>query len=221
VPSGPDDPSDLVRESWLDAVTELGGDRATAQTGADDLVARYGETHRRYHTLTHVAAVIRDAALLAGELELSRSELARLTLAAAAHDVVYDARPGDDERASAAWAGTALATAGVTVADVERVEQLVLLTLTHETAATDLAGIALLDADLAVLGGTPEAYAVYCSAVRAEYAAVPDDLWRSGRSEVLSALAGRERLYVSEPAHRRWDAAARRNLRGELASLLE
>jgi predicted metal-dependent HD superfamily phosphohydrolase len=211
--------ADRVRESWLDAITALGGDRTAALAGADDLVARYGEPHRRYHTLVHVGAVVRDAAWLAGQLGLDPSAQAQLTLAAAAHDVVYDARPGTDEQASAAWAGAALAVAGVSPRDNERVQQLVLMTLTHETTADDDAGIALLDADLAILGTAPEVYATYAAAVREEYAAVPDDLWRSGRGDVLSGLAGRARLYLSEPAHHRWDAAARRNLRDELASL--
>jgi predicted metal-dependent HD superfamily phosphohydrolase len=65
------------------------------------MAARYAESHRRYHDSAHVRAVVRDAAVLAAGLRLPADERAVLTIAAGAHDVVYDGHPGDDERRSA------------------------------------------------------------------------------------------------------------------------
>ena len=56
---------------------------------------------------------MQDAAVLAEEVRLPAEERAVLTIAAGAHDVVYDGHPGDDERRSASWARRWLARAGV------------------------------------------------------------------------------------------------------------
>lgn len=197
---------------WRTSVEVLGGTPAPT-----DLVTRYREPHRRYHDLHHVTQVVRDARLLAGDR--SGRDLALVTLAALAHDVVYDGRPGEDERRSAAWARERLAAAGVPAADVDRVEGLVLATLTHEVPDGDGLAAVLLDADLAVLGGGPDAYERYRTAVRAEYAHVDDDAWRVGRAAVLRSLLDRDPLYRTGAARARWAAAARRNLAGELAAL--
>jgi predicted metal-dependent HD superfamily phosphohydrolase len=192
---------------WRYAVTALGG-RSDAWPR---LEARYREPHRRYHTLDHAAAVARDSAWLAGGL--GEVERAIVAVAAWTHDVVYDAKPGDDERASAAWAREALD--GVAEAHIERVEGLVLATIKHDAPPDDLLATALLDADLAILGAPKELYAVYARGVREEYAKYPDEVWREGRIAVLEGMLSRT-LYRSEAARTRWASAATANLSAEL-----
>ncbi|MET9001987.1 HD domain-containing protein [Amycolatopsis sp. NPDC004169] len=192
---------------WPDAVAALGG-RSDAWP---QLQARYAEPHRRYHTLTHAAAVARDSAWLAADL--GETDRAIVAVAAWTHDVVYDAKPGEDERASAAWAREALA--GVAEAHVERVEGLILATIGHDAPADDRLATALLDADLAILGAPEEQYAAYARGVREEYAKYPDDVWREGRIEVLERMLARE-LYRSGTARTRWASAAAKNLAAEL-----
>jgi predicted metal-dependent HD superfamily phosphohydrolase len=197
--------------AWRAAVSALGGRPVDT-----DIVARYGEPHRRYHNLTHVRAVVRDAVTL---VPLSSPEKAELILAACAHDVVYDAVPGTDEQRSADWARSWLAQSNLTsVAD--RVSDLVLATIKHAADPDDAVACALLDADLAILGSTPQDYDTYAAAVRQEYSAVDDNAWRTGRSRVLSALLDRDRLYLTAAGHDRWEAPARHNLSRELATLL-
>jgi predicted metal-dependent HD superfamily phosphohydrolase len=55
--------------------------------------------------------------------------------------------------------------------------------------------------------------------VRAEYAEVPDDLFRTGRAAVLRQLLGLPRLFATPEGRRRWESRARSNLAAELASL--
>lgn len=191
---------------WHDAVRVLGGDH-----GPGDLVERYAEPHRRYHDAGHALAVARDATALAADR--TAEERAVLVLAALAHDVVHDGRPGEDERRSAEWARRRLA--GLPQAD--RVADLVLATTDH-TSDDDLTRL-LLDADLAVLGAEPAAYERYRRAVRAEYAHVDDDAWRAGRGALLRSLLDRDPLYATPAARARWEARARRNLAAELSSL--
>jgi predicted metal-dependent HD superfamily phosphohydrolase len=208
-----------VEQVWVRAVRELGGAAEPATGAAADLVRRYQEAHRRYHTLAHVEAVLRDCAWLAGELELTAVDRAVADLAACAHDVVYGAEPGTDERASAAWASEQLSACGLPPEAVERVRGIVLATITHTTDAADPAGGAVLDADLAILAAPPDHYARYVAGVRQEYSAVPDDGWRSGRAAVLRNLLARPVLFATGPARRRWEVPARRNVARELAGL--
>lgn len=202
---------------WVAAVTQLGGAAEAAVAAAADLERRYREPHRRYHTLTHVQAVVGDATRLADEVGLSATDRAVVQLAACAHDVVYAGEPGTDERASAAWSREQLAACQVAERVRERVAGIVLATITH--AADDPVANVLLDADLAILASDPTEYARYVADVRAEYSAVPDADWDAGRAAVLQRLLDRPALFATEPARRRWDAAARRNIAAELAAL--
>jgi predicted metal-dependent HD superfamily phosphohydrolase len=208
-----------VGEAWVAGVVQVGGDAATALSGANDLAERYAEPHRRYHRTSHVEAVLADANLLAPAEGLDENERALLDLAVCAHDVVYDARPGDDERASAAWARKRLLAAGVNEEAVKRVEELVLTTLDHEFDAGDRVAAVLSDADLSILAADPDAYVGYVVAVRKEFEAVPDDLWAVGRRHVLDQLLAKGRLFVTDEGWARWEARARDNIRRELAAL--
>ena len=205
--------------AWVAAVVALGGDRSTAQSSAAELERRYAEPHRRYHTNTHIRAVLADCSWLAAELALGPRERAVLDLAACAHDVVYDANPGDDERASAEWATTALTDAEGDGDDVRRVTELILATLTHDAGENDTTAAVLLDADLAILAADPAIYDEYVVGVRAEYAAIPDDLWAAGRGHVLRSFVARPRLFITAPANEKWEDRARANLRRELEAL--
>lgn len=208
-----------AREAWLQAHVTLGGDLEVGARAAVELLAQYGQPHRRYHSAEHLEAVVRDSAEIGADLGLSAHDLALVALAACAHDVVYDASPGHDERHSADWAVSWLEAAGLAGSDVLRVEELVLTTLGHDAPAEDLAASALLDADLATLGAPDAAYDEYSENVRTEYAAVSDQDWAAGRSKVLARLLSRDPLYRTALGRSRWEAAAKRNLARELGVL--
>ncbi|MEJ2854977.1 MULTISPECIES: HD domain-containing protein [unclassified Saccharothrix] len=200
----------MLEALWDKAVQVLGGRPGTA----GDLAAKYAEPHRAYHNADHVLAVAKDVVELAAHR--TEEDRAVLTLAALAHDVVYDGRPGEDERNSANWVRERLGEAGV---DPGPVVALVLATIDH-TAPDELTAL-LMDADLAILGADPAAYERYRRAVRAEYSHVPDDAWRTGRGQVLESLHARDPLYLTPQARARWEARAKANLAAELAGLSE
>ena len=181
-----------------------------------ELLDRWAEAHREYHTPTHLLAVLEALDLL---LEPSDDSLRGVVLLAGwFHDAVYEGRAGADERASAALAVQRLG--GIIPDDAVRdVERLVLLTATHDPAPEDRAGHLLCDADLAVLAGTPAEYARYAAAIRAEYRDVPRDAFTDGRRAVLHRLLTLEPLYRTPRAQAEWTGRARANLAHELASL--
>ncbi|SDY31227.1 Predicted metal-dependent phosphohydrolase, HD superfamily [Amycolatopsis xylanica] len=203
-----------VRSRWIEAVERLGGSVEVAEKAARDLENRYNEPHRRYHDLAHAHSVARHADRLARAL--STEDRALITLAACAHDVIYDAKPGDDERRSAEWARDWLTRAGLVARHVARVEELILTTLSHDAPAEDQGATALLDADLATLGASEDVYDQYARDVREEFKHVDDQAWTVGRAAVLEKLLAKDPLFRSPAARAEWDAAARANLTREL-----
>ncbi|TFV63365.1 metal-dependent phosphohydrolase [Geodermatophilus sp. DF01-2] len=197
-------------EAW----TRLAGDSPTSRTEWAAVVAAWGEPHRRYHDLAHLAAVLG----LVGELAGAATDPDAVRLAAWYHDVVYDPRRVDNERVSAERARAGLR--GLVPPDrVEEVSRLVLLTAGHDPGPDDANGAVLCDADLAVLAGPPEAYAGYASAVREEYGHLSDAEFTAGRTAVLDHLLALPALYRLPAVAARWTPRARANLAAELSLL--
>jgi predicted metal-dependent HD superfamily phosphohydrolase len=179
---------------------------------------RWSEPQRAYHTLDHLHEVLAtiDALQEAGE-PLDDPEAVRL--AAWYHDAVYDPRSQHNEAASADLARAELPALGLAPARVERVAQLVLITRDHRPPPGDTDAAVLCDADLAVLARPPEDYRAYATAVRREYAFVPEDAWRRGRAAVLRGLLAKDPLYATATQRSRGEDRARRNLQAELDDL--
>ncbi|MFB9838486.1 HD domain-containing protein, partial [Actinoallomurus acaciae] len=125
------------------------------ETLGADLLRRYAEPHRRYHTTEHLADVLDHVDELAGEA----ADADAVRLAAWFHDAVYDPTRGDNEERSAVLAERMLADTDLPAATVAEVARLVRLTATHDPAEGDRDGAVLCDADLAVLAAPPDRYA--------------------------------------------------------------
>ncbi len=178
---------------------------AAVQAVAAELIARWSEPHRSYHNPAHLGAVLD---------EVSDDPIA--ALAAWGHDAIYDPRSHANEERSAQLLASLLSRCGLPCDVVSEAYRLVLLTAGHATEDDDPRGQLLADADLAILASPWEQYSSYVDAVRAEYAHVPQDLWRTGRGAVLANLLELPRLFRVHP-HR--EEAARANLARELAML--
>jgi predicted metal-dependent HD superfamily phosphohydrolase len=180
----------------------------------DRLLAAWGEPHRRYHDLGHLAFVVEGVERLGTDLTPAALRVARL--AAWWHDAVY--RPGpDDERESADWARRTIGVGWDDPVLADEVAAAVLVTAGHDPFTP--AQAVLVDADLAVLAGDAAAYERYRSAVRAEYAHVDDAAWREGRSRVLDALLSKDRLFHTPTMRDDAEERARENLGRELSGL--
>ncbi|MFR9796127.1 hypothetical protein ACL02U_09525 [Streptomyces sp. MS06] len=183
---------------------------------AENLLARWAEPQRRYHTLTHLTAVLDH---IDGPLAGYAAEPDVVRLAAWFHDAVYLPDRSENEDRSARLAERALPEAGVGGARTAEVARLVRLTVGHDPADDDRDGQVLCDADLAILAAPPAAYAHYTAEVREEYHFVPSDAFRAGRAEVLRRLLALPRLFRTPYGQREWEATARYNLTAELEML--
>jgi predicted metal-dependent HD superfamily phosphohydrolase len=208
---------DDLRERWRAALVTARGGAAEPDPVpyADNLLARWAEPQRRYHTTDHLAAVLDRIDLLEPHAE----DPAVVRLAAWFHDAVYRPDHSENEERSAALAERALPEAGLAPGPTAEVARLVRLTADHDPQPGDANGEVLCDADLAVLATPPRIYAAYAAAVREEYGFVPDDAFRAGRADVLRALLALPALFRTPHGASHWEDLARRNLTAELELL--
>ncbi len=194
--------------------------RSLASLGADvdpdalyaRLASAYGEPHRHYHTLAHVADTL-------GWLDWSYSLAERpheIALALWFHDVVYDPARADNEAESAGVAREELTRAGVASEAVERIAALIMATRDHDAQRGDAA--LLVDIDLSILGASEEAFAEFERQVREEYRAYDDRAYALGRARVLRKLASREPLFHTPFLAEELAQRAQRNLARAIAS---
>lgn len=206
----PDDRWDAA----LDAVGAYRGDRLAV---FNDLVVRHADPGRHYHDFDHASGVV-DVVL---GLHSTGDDWAIAVLAGWFHDAVYDVKapPGANEGASAVVAHDALASLGATLTATAEVCRVICLTATHTPNPTDRSGAVLCDADLSVLGAAQPRYDEYVAGVRAEYAHVSDDDWRTGRGAVLRSFLDRPAIFHTDAGRARWESQARTNISEELAAL--
>jgi predicted metal-dependent HD superfamily phosphohydrolase len=180
---------------------------------ARELTAAYGEPQRAYHTVAHLAEVLRWYDTVADEIGWERP--AEVYVAILFHDAIYVPGARDNEAKSAAWARRS----GLPV-DVDRVAALIELTGNHgglDPATVDRDAALFLDCDMAILGAAPDAFDAYDTAIAREYSSLPADAYRAGRRAFLTRLTATPRIFLSEHFHARLDAAARANITRALA----
>ncbi|MGW3090176.1 HD domain-containing protein [Streptomyces sp. NPDC001108] len=208
---------DSLRERWRTALVGARGGAPGPDPApyADNLLARWAEPQRKYHTTAHLVAVLGHIDTLVPYA----ADVDAVRLAAWFHDAVYRPDRSENEERSAALAERALPEAGVPDGVTAEVARLVRLTVTHDPADGDANGEVLCDSDLAVLAAGPEEYAAYAARVREEYGFVPDEAFREGRAAVLRQLLGLPRLFRTPYGAEHWEPRARRNLLTELELL--
>ena len=199
---------------WHALTAPLLRDAARREAELQRLAAAYAAPERHYHTLGHL------------ENLLDRVEAHPLhdpvvvKLAVWYHDAVYNALRSDNETESAEWALAFLQETSLPPARCARVAHLIYRTQDHtQPQPPDDADLLLfLDADLSILGAPEVAYWNYARQVRREYQAVPEELYRAGRSKVLTKLLAAPVLFHTPALREELDVPARRNLQAELAA---
>lgn len=166
---------------------------------------------RYYHNVAHVCEVLQTL-----------KELNRLTPATRAaawfHDAIYLPGAADNEAKSAELLEKALKR-HLDEGHLANARQMILATARHdreENSSPELQ--AFLDADLAILASAPAEYLFYSMAIRKEFSAFADDVYRTGRKRILESFLARERIF-SALAPALWERKARENLTRELEFL--
>lgn len=182
----------------------------------DELIARYGEPHRRYHAMAHIEDCLTQ---ISASADLTADQRDLLETAIWFHDAIYDPTRNDNEAASADLARERLSADGADPAFVAEVERLILLTAGHSVSDGDTLGARLVSIDLSILGAEPDRYAAYARAIREEYAHVPEPLYRAGRAAIMGRFLESPALFADPVWAERYEAQARANIAREIAEL--
>lgn len=182
----------------------------------DDLLARYSETSRAYHTAQHLEECFEqfDRAI---HLATHPGEV---QVALWFHDAIYDTRSPRNEERSADLASGILEATGASPRVRRRVRELVLATR-HDVEPQSPDARLTVDVDLSILGAAPARFDEYEGQVRREYSWVPDPAFREARAGILRELLARPSLYATEFFRERLESQARSNLARSLDRLGE
>ena len=179
-----------------------------------ELIARYSEPHRRYHTVRHLDECFEKL----DEIRSLARHPAEIELALWFHDAIYDVKRHDNEEKSADWARASATAAGVAADACERVYSLILSTR-HQAAANGVDAEKLVDIDLSILGAVLVRFDEYERQVREEYSWVPDFLFRRERKAILKEFLARPRIFSTTHFRDRYEQQARSNIERSLERL--
>lgn len=201
--------------SYWELTEQLLG-QSLPQSIAENLIIRYAEQHRAYHTLQHLQECF-------SQFELAKDQCDHpdeVALALWFHDAIYDTRAQDNEEKSAELAVEVLVAHKLMPIKIERIRKLILATK-HQAVAEGKDTAILLDIDISVLGADAARYSQYETQIREEYCWVPAPLYKQGRRKVLQQFLAHPSIYASEFFRTKYEEQAKINLLRTLTALAE
>ena len=199
-------------DRWKATWQELEVPMTPALLGAfQELIARYCEPHRKYHTVRHLDECFSKL----GEIRPLAQRPAEVEVALWFHDAVYEPRTHENEARSAELAAATVRSAGKPAECAHRVCELILATR-HAALPRDDDAKVLVDVDLSILGETPTRFDEYERQVREEYSWVPEFLFRKKRRTILKEFLARAAIFNTTPFRERYESQARANIERSL-----
>lgn len=201
-------------ERFVRLVVDAGGKQAAAEALWPQLETHYGEPHRAYHNLDHLAQCFAEW----DELRPKLHDPLSVAYAIFFHDVIYAPLSAKNEARSAAMAAAMAPMLGLPPALAAKAERFILATKSH-TGLTDGDGLTFLDIDLSILGQPPEAFARYQQAIRREYKVLPEWFYNRKRKAFLKSMVERPRIFSTDALHAKYEATAKSNLAEALRAM--
>lgn len=187
---------------------------SVADTLWQEIVKKYTQASRHYHTLLHLDAILNELLPLEKEIE----DWSSMIFAIAYHDIIYNVLKKDNEEKSADLAFKRLIELNIEESRATRCSQLILATKNH-SMSTDPDFNYFTDADLSILGKESNVYKNYCQQIRKEYKYYPDILYKPGRQKVLLQFLGMKHIYKTSHFQALYEEKARKNMEEELVLL--
>lgn len=199
-------------DQWLHCWAELGVPAsARLEQLFTDLLSRYAEPHRFYHTRRHLAECFEKWADLREQAERP----AEVELAIWFHDAIYDTHSNSNEERSAELARDIALAQNMDPISASRIYDLIMNTR-HTRAPVEGDARLIVDTDLAILGAGTERFMEYEQQIRQEYAWVPEEVFRVRRANVLREFLERKHIYSTELFRSRYEQKARENIQRSL-----
>ena len=203
----------LLEYQWNQLFGSL-GEELLISKAFNELVCRYSEDHRHYHTLAHIEACFKKL----DEVSDSIDDIFSLKAAIWFHDVIYDPSRNDNEEMSAQYAQSFLNSLKLNQDKISKVVELINLTKHNKTPITDDEKY-LLDIDVSILGSDDDLYSCYEKSIRQEYKQIPDENYREGRINVLQSFLDSQHIYYTEYFRQRYEQQARKNIVNAIMTL--
>jgi len=179
------------------------------------LNGQYSETHRAYHTWDHIYECFKEFDEVVNLFDYPISA----ELAIFFHDAVYNpnSQTSTNEQNSANLLRDFCRHIGLTndwAADY-------VICTDHDPKRTEFSHDSLLicSIDLAILGADEMKYVLYAHGIRQEYKDVPLEVYRAKRAEILEGFLKRDRIFLTEHFHAKYEQQARDNLAWEIKVL--
>jgi predicted metal-dependent HD superfamily phosphohydrolase len=198
---------------WRALAAAYTNEEAAVDAAFKSLSDLYSAEGRFYHNLSHVESLL----ALARELKKTVVDYDSVQFSIWFHDAVYDTRRTDNEERSADLAEESLTKLRVPAKTISAVREMILATKQHGDAPGPPDLPIFLDLDLSILGAPDAVYTRYAAAIRKEYSWVPEPLYKQGRANILKGFLGRDFVFLTEAARKKFERPARINLQRELS----
>ncbi len=171
-----------------------------------EVVDRYAEPQRRYHTFDHIVHCLDQADLVADAIPNANA----VELAIWFHDVIYEIQACDNERQSANWFRQC-AEGHLSAETIEDVDRLIMATVhSHMPERDDEAY--MVDIDLSSFGLPWDKFKTDSLAVREENPHLSDNEYNASQRRFLERLLARPAIYSTTFFNERYDSVARQNI---------
>lgn len=182
-----------------------------------ELCCLYQQTHRFYHNLSHIEALLN----LFLHIETQLADKSAVLFAIFYHDCIYHVpkTSQSNEQLSAdyfyqrfySWLPDDLA---------KKVHCFILATEHHQLLIPDNDLAYFLDLDLSILAKEKTIYQNYCQNIQKEYAHIHPLLYKLGRAKMLSQFLLKKRIFYSDYFYQRYEKLAKQNIHRELKTLV-
>ena len=199
---------------WFDICHRNSVDLKAASQMCQKLIDAYSESHRYYHTLSHVIACLN----LLDRVPLEQNERDLIEYAIWFHDVIYDVTSDSNEEESAIFAEKWLREQGLPNAS----HISLVINQTADYAIDPPSGRiegTLLDLDLHILGTNTSEYQTYVANIRAEYSYLDDKDFFRGRRIFLESTLNKRSIFATDAFQELFEKQALNNINDELLSI--
>lgn len=204
----------MLTDTFLHLVNKYSHNNELSNNLWLEVFTKYSEPKRHYHTISHLEAIVTNLT----EVKDKIGDWDTILFAVFYHDIIYKPSGNTNEADSAKLAKQKLFEIGYPEEKIEKCVDMIMATKNHELSGDNDTNY-LIDADLAVLGGSPYEYQKYTEQIREEYSIYPDFMYNPGRKKALQHFLQMESIYKNDHFFNKYEKAARINISNELEEL--
>jgi predicted metal-dependent HD superfamily phosphohydrolase len=204
-----------LKDRTVEILTEMDFVNLNVTIVWKDIITRYSETHRKYHTLDHIEQMFDVYDRIFWNYRYLPLEAAILF-----HDIIYDPKLTDNEKKSADYVKALM---------VKRSYRSSLAITCDMIENTDYANVPnpygmyeefLRDFDFYIFSSSIDNYKLYTQQIREEYSFIEDKIFFSNRAKFLIKLLQRDKIYYTKQFSR-YEEDAKNNIANELNHIID